>query len=113
MSSVFTLENIGVDCSQDVSCMLNDVFSNLLAADDIPKDRLVSMLHSKDNTCSSEDIGWGVLKVNFKLTCVGNVIGSHLLHETQSWSRPPEESVTLIFFKKMYFPSYFSILLKN
>ena len=59
MSSVFTLENIGVDCSQDVSCMLNDVFSNLLAADDIPKDRLVSMLHSKDNTCSSEDIGWG------------------------------------------------------
>ena len=55
-SSVFTLENIGVDCSQDVSSMLNNVFSTLFAADDIPKDRLISLLHSKDSSCSNEDI---------------------------------------------------------
>ena len=56
MSSVFTLDNIGVDCSQDVSNTLNTVFHELLAKDDIPKDTLISMLHSKDSLCNDHDI---------------------------------------------------------
>ena len=44
----FSIENIGVNCSQDVSSVLDSIFSNLFAADDIPRDRLESIIHSKD-----------------------------------------------------------------
>lgn len=55
-SNLFTIENIGVNCSQDVSNVLESVFTNLFTADDIPRDRLEAMLHSKETDCLDSDI---------------------------------------------------------
>ena len=56
MSSIFTLENIGINCDQGVGHIIDDILPKLYAGDDIPRDRLEALLTSNDLNNSDQDI---------------------------------------------------------